>query len=244
MKITSFNGSPKADRSNTHLMVEALLAGARAAGAEVENVFLARKTIRPCTACLACWSKTPGVCAQRDDMEELLSKVIASDVVVFATPLFVDNVSGIMKNFMDRLVPITRPHWEKDENGECRHPMRHGRPSKIVALSNNGFPQQVHFQVLRLLFRRLARTMHAELVAEVYRDGGGLLTMPVAAPAVARYREVLERAGREIVERSALSPETMAWLEQPLVRSTTLVDDLVKMVNDSYDRRDGLAAGR
>jgi len=142
--------------------VEAFLAGAREAGAETENVFLAKKKIAPCIACYACWMKTPGKCTQRDDMDELLDKVIASDVVVFATPVYVDNVTGIMKDFMDRLIAIGDPHWERDENGECRHLMRNPKPAKIVVISNCGFPQQSHFQVIRLYYRRVARNIHAD----------------------------------------------------------------------------------
>ena len=214
-------------------MVEAFLAGARDAGAETENVFLAKKKIAPCVACYACWMKTPGKCSQRDDMDELLEKAIASDVVVFATPVYVDNVTGIMKNFMDRLIAIGDPHWERDENGECRHLMRNPKPAKIAVISNCGFPQQSHFQVLRLYYRRVARNIHAELIAEIYRDGGALLSTSTKEllPLVARYKKLVERAGREMVESSRLSVETIAKLEEPLLPSPTYVDDFMRFAN-------------
>jgi multimeric flavodoxin WrbA len=237
MKITAFNGSPKAERGNTHVMVDAFLAGVRTAGAETENIFLAKKKIAPCLACNACWMKTPGRCIQRDDMEELLAKVIASDVVVFATPVYVDNVTGIMKNFMDRLIPIGDPHWVKDENGECRHVMRNEKPGRIAVISNCGFPQQSHFQVLRLLFRRIARNIHGELIAEIYRDGGGILTSPASElqPLIAGYKLLVEIAGREIVEHSGLLVDTVAELERPLLPAATYVDDFMNIVNKRCD---------
>ena len=237
MKITAFNGSPRAERGNTHVMVDAFLAGARAAGAETENVFLAKKEIAPCIACYACWMKTPGKCSQRDDMDELLEKAIASDVVVFATPVYVDNVTGIMKNFMDRLIALGDPHWERDENGECRHSMRNPKPGKIAVISNCGFPQQSHFQVLRLYYRRVARNIHAELIAEVYRDGGALLTTSTSElqPLVARYKKLVEMAGREIVESSRLSADTVAKLEEPLLPSPTYVEDFMRFANKRVD---------
>jgi len=238
MRITAFNGSPKAEHGNTHVMVEAFLAGAREAGAEVENVFLAKKKIRPCTACNACWMKTPGRCSQRDDMDGLLAAVVASDVLVFATPVYVDNVTGLMKNFMDRLIPIGDPHWEKDENGEIRHVMRHAKPRKIAVISNCGFPQQSHFQVLRLLFRRVARNIHAEVIAEIYREAGSLLTIP--SPELRRsvedYKALVAKAGREVVESSKLSAETIAKLERPLLPSENFVDEYMRMANERCDQ--------
>lgn len=237
MKITAFNGSPKAERGNTHVIVEAFLGGAHEAGADVETVFIAKKKIKPCTGCYACWMKTPGKCAQNDDMEELLGTFVSSDIVVFATPLYVDNVSGLMKNFLDRLIPIADPHWEKDENGESRHLRRHEKPTRFAVISNCGFPEQSQFQVLRLYFRRVARNMSGALVAEIYRGGGALLTSPEPSlqPFIASYKEAVRKAGREVAEQLKLSPETAARLEKPLMPIGNFADEYLKRANQRVD---------
>jgi multimeric flavodoxin WrbA len=218
MKITVFNGSPQAEKSNTNVMVEAFLEGARAAGAETENIFLAHKKIRFCAACYSCWIKTPGKCAIQDDMAELLPKCFASDIVVFATPLYVDNVTGLMKNFMDRMIPVADPYFEKDPGGECRHKIASKVP-KIMVISNCGFPEQSHFQVLKLLFRRIARNMSTELIAEIYRGGGAMLSeksfwlwLPLR-----HYKALLRKAGGEVVTNGKISAGLQGDLEKPLV---------------------------
>ena len=177
VKITIFNGSPRAENGNTHVMVEAFMKGAIQAGAEVENVFLSKKEINHCRGCFSCWLKTPGKCVINDDMAELLEKFVKSDVVVFATPLYVDNVTGIMKNFMDRIIPAGDPHFEKDRGGECVHVIRSEKIPKLVVISNSGFPEQSHFQVLKLLFKRIARNMRTEVIGEIYRGGGAIFVV-------------------------------------------------------------------
>ena len=237
MKITIFNGSAKAEQGNTHIMVEAFLQGAREAGAEVENVLLAQKTIHSCKACKACWLKTPGQCFQRDDMDELLLKFSSSEIVGFATPVYVDNVSGIMKNFMDRLIPIGDPHWEKDEHGECRHIKRHENPRSFIAIANCGFPEQSHFQVLQILFRRIARNMSCELAAEIYRGGGGLLSSndEQLRPFIESYKELLRKAGFEVVNDLRLTNDTIEQLEKPLLPMENYVDEFMRRVNQLCD---------
>jgi len=219
MRITVFNSSPRTENGNTHRMVREFAAGAEEAGATVENIFLADLEIRPCRGCFACWQRTPGTCIYTDDMPELLRKFPESDLVVFATPLYVDNVSGIMKLFMDRLIPLADPHFGKDSEGECIHPTRNASVPRIAVISNSGFPEQSHFQVLRLLFRRVSRNFQSELVAEIYRGAGELLGSgnALAKPLLKRYAKLLRQAGREVVETGRLSEETRDALERPLV---------------------------
>ena len=117
MKIVIFYGSIHKKRGNTYVIIDEFVKGARDAGAEVDVVFLAEKKIKNCAACLTCWTKTPGRCVIKDDMSELLDMFMASDIVVMATPVYVHNVTGIMKTFIDRIIPITDPHLVKMENG-------------------------------------------------------------------------------------------------------------------------------
>jgi multimeric flavodoxin WrbA len=219
MKILAINGSPRGKRGNTHIMVEAFLQGAQEAGAEVEEVMLSKKTIRNCKGCFWCWLKTPGECVIKDDMEPLLRKVEQADLLIFATPLYVDNVTGLMKNFMDRILPLGEPYQVKDEKGECRHPVRYVKTQKIGVMSNCGFPEQSQFQVLHLLFSRVARNMHSEVVFEIYRGEGELLRQTTSdiKEVVDKYKDVLKIAGREVARSSKLSQKTMDELNKPLV---------------------------
>ena len=234
MHITAFNGAMRGVRSITHLMLEQLLAGASEAGATVEQISLVRHKIGRCRACLHCWVKSPGKCCQKDDMPALLEKYMQSDVVVMASPVYVDNVTGLMKDFMDRLIPITDPHFEFDETGECRHVKRYDDYPAMVMLSNAGYVQQSAFQVISLLSKRIARNMNGRLIAEIYCGGGGILGLdnPMLTQLIADYKELLHRAGIELVQQQKLSPETDEGLRKQLVPT----DVYIEQVNALWDR--------
>ncbi|MFH1845985.1 MAG: flavodoxin family protein [Candidatus Omnitrophota bacterium] len=234
MKIIAFNGSPRGKKGNTYIMVESFLKGADEAGAQVEQVLLAEKKISHCRGCFRCWVKTPGRCVIDDDMKMLLPQIKGTDIIVFATPLYVDNVTGLMKNFMDRILPLGDPHLVKDEKGECRHPARYGKTPKIAVISNCGFPEQSQFTVLQLLFKRVARNMHSEVIAEIYCGEGELLKQsnPKLKPILDKYKDVLRRAGREVVEQAKLSEETIEDLKRPLVPR----DEYISVANEFFDR--------
>lgn len=234
MKIICFNGSPKGKRSNSQRLAAEFLQGAQDAGAEVENVFLAGRSIGFCRACLSCWLKTPGVCIQKDDMADLLPGFVAADVVIFATPLYADHVTGIMKTFIDRLIPTLDPHVMR-VRGETLHLKRYGTYPKIVVISNNGLPEPTHFQTLKLYFRRLARNMHSEVVGEIYRSGGEILRSrnPSLQPRIKSYKKMLRQAGEELVRKGRLSRKTERRLARPLVAH----DRYVRNMNRYFDRR-------
>ncbi|MFU8796887.1 MAG: flavodoxin family protein, partial [Dehalococcoidia bacterium] len=88
MKVTVLNGSPRGRKSNSHIMIEPLLEGARQAGAETEEVFLVEKDIKHCRGCFACWVKTPGICTIKDGTTGLLDLLLESDYAGMATPVY------------------------------------------------------------------------------------------------------------------------------------------------------------
>jgi hypothetical protein len=218
-------------------MITAFLEGAEAAGAEVENIFLAGKEINHCKACYQCLS-SGGKCSIDDDVGDLMSKFVVSDIVVFATPLYVHSVSGMLKLFMDRSICIGSPGYEKGEDGEYQsRPSRHfknGIPPKFVVISNAARPDRSNFQALSLLMKRVAEGFLTELAAEIYATEGPLLTSGAKElePIINGYKELLYKAGQEIVMDMKLSEETQKLLEQNFIPA----DIYVQGCNASADK--------
>ncbi len=140
-----------------------------------------------------------------------------------------------MKNFMDRLLPTGDPHFEKDPGGEVRHVSGPKKDPNFVMLANCGFPEQSHFQVLRLLIRRMARNFKTEIAGEIYRGGGSLLQVEEMKPMVDTYKVLLRTAGTEIVKNGKISSETTRLLEQPLIPAPEYVDIFLSNANAYMD---------
>ncbi len=107
MKILGICGSPR--NGNTEWMVGRVLEAARSAGAETELILLKDEDIKLCTGCLECElhdDTTPGACVIKDDMDALLPKMLAADAFVFGTPVYFYMLSALLKNFMDRTIPV------------------------------------------------------------------------------------------------------------------------------------------
>ena len=91
-------------KSNSDILTEQLIAGAKDAGHEVERISLKGKKIAFCIGCLAC-QKTQK-CVIKDDAVEIAEKVKNADTLVFATPIYYYEMSGQMKTLLDRLNPL------------------------------------------------------------------------------------------------------------------------------------------
>ena len=87
-------------KSNSDILTEKLIAGAKDAGHQVEHISLKGKEIRFCIGCLAC-QKTQK-CVLKDDAVWIAEKVKNADTLVFATPIYYYEMSGQMKTLLDR----------------------------------------------------------------------------------------------------------------------------------------------
>ena len=230
MKIVAVNGSHKGRAGNTAVMVDALLKGARLAGAETAHIVLAEKEIGYCRACKACWFATPGQCVLKDDMAEIVPLLKSADIWVWATPLYFDNISSRLKTFIDRLMVLASPRWTQDKNGECRH-LTAGPPPKLALIANCGYPERTHFQVISHWIERHARNLGAEVVGEICASEGALLSSGAEElrPIVADRLQAIETAGREIAAGIAISAETCDLLARPFIPAEAYISGV-----DSY----------
>lgn len=71
---------------------------------DTELISLNNKKIEYCRGCLACHKIDH--CIIDDDINEIIKKIVEADLIIFGVPNYFDNVSGLFKNFIDRLHPL------------------------------------------------------------------------------------------------------------------------------------------
>lgn len=88
---------------NSDILCDEFIKGAQEAGHKTEKIVFREKNIGFCTGCGACFRTKK--CSQKDDMAEILDKMIASDVIVLSTPVYFYAMTAQMKTFIDRCCP-------------------------------------------------------------------------------------------------------------------------------------------
>jgi multimeric flavodoxin WrbA len=87
--------------SNSDMLADKFAFGAKSAGNDVEKISLVGKDIRFCTGCFGC--QKLGKCVIKDDVNDIMEKVLEADVVAWATPIYYYEMSGQMKTLIDRM---------------------------------------------------------------------------------------------------------------------------------------------
>ena len=98
--ILVISSSPRKG-GNSDLLCDQFIAGANESGHNTEKIYVRDKKINFCTGCGTCFQgKKP--CPQRDDMSEILEKIVSADIIVMATPVYFYAMCGQMKTLIDR----------------------------------------------------------------------------------------------------------------------------------------------
>ena len=105
-RVLGIMGSPR-KKGNTHVLLEKILEGAHAVGADTELVLLGDVEIGECDGCHACWRGKP--CPRMDDMNDLYPKIAESDALIFGTPVYWYGPTALLKAFLDRFVYFNCP---------------------------------------------------------------------------------------------------------------------------------------
>jgi len=99
-KVLLISGSPRV--GNTDFVLRRIYDSLKLKDKQI--IFLKDKNINHCLGCLAC-DKT-NKCVINDDMAGISQELNKSDIIIIGTPNYFDNVSGLLKDFIDRTNPF------------------------------------------------------------------------------------------------------------------------------------------
>jgi multimeric flavodoxin WrbA len=206
------------DKGNTAMILNPFLDGMKKAGADVELYYTKKLNIKACQGELHCWLKDPATCFQDDDMKMIMPKLREADVIVLASPLYVDGVNGPMKMLMDRMVPLVEPFIELRDD-HCRHPLRDaGKARKIVLVSNCGFWEKDNFDAMITHITAACKNMSAEFAGALVRPHGeSMNTVMEMGMDISDVFEAAREAGRQLVRDGAMSQETLEGVSRELM---------------------------
>ena len=117
MKAFILLGNTRA-KSNTEALADVFSEALAAKGIDVSKVSLREKNIQTCVGCETCHSIPDSFgCGSKDDMQEIANEILASDLIVFASPIYTWLPTPLLKAVMDRIYAFAKfPEGAEDFN--------------------------------------------------------------------------------------------------------------------------------
>lgn len=238
MNILVLNGSPKGKKSNTLQLTKAFLQGFSARRpAAIDWLDISDAAIEPCKGCFGCWTATPGRCVIKDDMADILERILKADLLVWSFPLYYFGIPSKAKALLDRTLPHLLPFMTQREDGSATHPSRYPQHQPaVVLISTCGFYSlENNYEALEKQFSIL----YGSRCTNIFCPEGELFSHRELAGRCAQYLAVVEQAGAEYAASGAIAKETKAQLAEKLFPPKAFV----QMADANWDIRDTAGGG-
>lgn len=228
MKLLAINGSYRGDKGHTRYLLDLLFQGAREAGAECGVVTLASHKVNRCLSCDQCHQNEHSLqCAyhDKDDVAAIFAEMAQSNILVYATPVYVFGVSGLLKTFIDRMYSTSDVNeLQVTKSGLLFHHVDHSICSKpfVSLICCDNLEDEMPLNA-RSYFRTFSRFMDAPHVGELVRNGGKLarygrdLERRKRFPRLEQVYNAYVQAGRELVHEGRIRPATQRTASQELI---------------------------
>lgn len=159
MQAVILNGS-RDDDSAFGDIERAVISELTARNCTGESLMLRDMSITHCVGCFECWVKTPGVCRFNDDAVEIAKKIIASDVLIFLTPVTFGGYSSELKKALDRIICLLSPFFTT-LNGETHHKRRYETSPALMGIGVMAQPDSDSESIFKNLVTRNAINLHS-----------------------------------------------------------------------------------
>lgn len=226
MKILVLNGSPKCDKSDTMHITRDFLDGMNeVAEQKVHIINVIEKHIEYCKGCFIC-KHNGGTCVYKDDMQDILQEILASDLLIFNYPLYAYGMPAPLKALIDRTMPLSSMAMQKDgERYEhvCQADYSH---LKYLMICGCGFPNSKHnFEPAVAQFKLCFPNNHTIITI----PESPMFNAPEASVVTVPRLELVKQAGKEYAQKGEISTELLAQVCSPMIPE----DEYAKIVNAS-----------
>ncbi|MEN6635438.1 MAG: flavodoxin family protein [Clostridiaceae bacterium] len=187
MKLLLINSSGRTGGNTARVMDELeenLVAIARSKGLTLtcERVSLARLSLKPCVGCRVCFDRGEAFCPQQDELLTLYERMRAADGYVIASPVYVEDVNGILKTMIDRMAFL------------CHRPALYGKSALLFTTSGIGSSRHALTTMTKAFGTwgiKTAATMQLSLGALMPREQVSAQCGKKVASAARRFIDVL-----------------------------------------------------
>ncbi len=184
MRVMAVLGSYRKNGA-TRAAFDAAVAGAREAGAEVEVLDLLDADFGHCRNCMACWraatcEEAVAKCPCQDDLTPWIGKLPEMDGLILASPVLVDSVTGLMKQFIERSAPLAvfkpMPFLLKllVRPSRCPLPRLEKRPRVMLWITASSSPAwigRLKFPMIRKQFLAMLDCWPARAIGSIWVGG-------------------------------------------------------------------------
>ncbi len=219
IKIIAINGSHSGKKGYTHFLIEKLFKGSIEEGAVCEEIALAELNINLCKGCGICNTEKhlqKCIYEEKDDIAMIFNKMREADIIIYATPIYVFNMTGLMKMFLDRMNATgNSKDFRLSESGLFFHYINKDIYSKpfVTLICHDNFENESSKNVVSY-FKTFSRFVDAPQIGTIIRRSGKLTgygkdkEKEREFPKILESHKAIELAGKELVTKGKISKRT------------------------------------
>jgi putative NADPH-quinone reductase len=239
MKIVAINGSHRGERGYTQFLIDKVFQGARPVGAQCETIVLAQHTIHPCSGCRVCHTEKSYlkcVYHEKDDVSQLFEIMRSADMLIYATPVYIFTMTGLMKTFLDRITSTGDSSIPAlSEAGLFFHHIDKQLVSKpfVLLTCQDNFESETSKNVVSY-FETFSKFLDAPFVGILLRTSGALVghgknkEKEAGYPRIQPVYNALITAGEEFVNTGKISKKTQKIANQRIIDIPKPIEFMLK----------------
>lgn len=239
MKILAINGSHRGRNGYTQVLIEMFFEGARQLDAECDTIVLKDLKINQCLGCRVCHKSEhylKCIYDEKDDVKGIFDKMREADILVFATPIYIFSMTGLMKIFLDRITSTGDSSIMTTSNsGLFFHHIDKKLISKpFVLITTQDNVENETSKNVESYFRTFSSFLDAPFVGYIRRKSGALighgkdLEKEKQHPLIITVNESIKKAGYETVKYGFIKKKTENQCNRKIIPIPWIIEFLLR----------------